>query len=309
MQGNEKKSLLIKKILFLLTVWLIATCGFAGEFMIAEGGRTAVIRVDDKDWPGVIRAARDLGDDVRKVTGIASPVLIGNKSVMGNIIVGTIGKSRLIDRLVSKKKIDVSEINGQWESYLIDVVDGCLVIAGSDKRGTIYGIYEISRQIGVSPWHFWADVPTKHRERLYYTAGRAVQPSPKVKYRGIFTNDEWPSFGGWCNQRFGGVNSKMYATMFELLLRLKANYLWPAMWASSFNEDDPESPRLADEYGIVMGTSHHEPMMRAHKEYTRRREEVGAWDYASNKKRMACRRAYGRTWQYFHRVFRKRTLC
>lgn len=276
----------MKKILFLLTAWLIAVCGFAGEFMIAEGGRTAVIRVDDKDWPGVIRAARDLGDDVRKVTGTASPVLIGNKSAMGNIIVGTIGKSRLIDRLVSKKKIDVSEIKGQWESYLIDVVDGCLVIAGSDKRGTIYGIYEISRQIGVSPWYFWADVPTKHRERLYYTAGRTVQPSPKVKYRGIFINDEWPSFGGWCNQRFGGVNSKMYATMFELLLRLKANYLWPAMWASAFNEDDPESPRLADEYGIVMGTSHHEPMMRAHKEYTRRREEVGAWDYASNKEKI-----------------------
>ncbi len=109
-----------------------------------------------------------------------------------------------------------------------------------------------------------------------------MTPAPKVKYRGIFINDEWPSFGGWCVNSFGGVNSKAYAHMFELLLRLKANYLWPAMWDTAFNEDDPECPRLADEYGIVMGTSHHEPMMRAHKEYTRRRDSIGAWDYASN---------------------------
>lgn len=94
------------------------------------------------------------------------------------------------------------------------------------------------------------------------------------------------SFGGWATNCFGGVNSKMYATLFELLLRLKANYLWPAMWASAFNEDDPESPAVADRYGIVMGTSHHEPMMRAHKEYTRRREEVGPWDYTVNKGRL-----------------------
>ena len=110
--------------------------------------------------------------------------------------------------------------------------------------------------------------------------------SPKVKYRGIFINDEWPSFGNWATEKFGGVNSKMYVHLFELLLRLKANYLWPAMWASAFNEDDPMNPILADEYGIVMGTSHHEPMMRAHKEYTRRKEEVGPWDYKTNKERL-----------------------
>ena len=107
-----------------------------------------------------------------------------------------------------------------------------------------------------------------------------------MKYRGIFINDEWPSFGNWATEKFGGVNSKMYVHLFELLLRLKANYLWPAMWASAFNEDDPMNPILADEYGIVMGTSHHEPMMRAHKEYTRRKEEVGPWDYKTNKERL-----------------------
>ena len=166
------------------------------------------------------------------------------------------------------------------------MVDGHLVIAGSDKRGTIYGIYEISQRIGVSPWYWMADAPVVHHDEVYYDAGRIVQPSPKVKYRGIFINDEWPSFGTWCNNHFGGVNAKAYAHIFELLLRLKANYFWPAMWATAFNEDDPESPRLADEMGIVMGTSHHEPMMRAHKEYTSRREEVGPWDYATNKERV-----------------------
>jgi hypothetical protein len=180
----------------------------------------------------------------------------------------------------------VSKVRGQWESYLIDLVDDNLVIAGSDKRGTIYGIYEISKQIGVSPWYWWADVPVRHQDNLYYTAGRVVQPSPKVKYRGIFINDEWPSFGGWTKEKFGGQNSKAYTHMFELLLRLKANYLWPAMWDSKFNEDDPLNPLLADEYGIVMGTSHHEPMMRAHKEYTNRRNEVGPWDYSVNKERL-----------------------
>jgi len=256
-------------------------------FCIADNGATATIVVDGDDWKGVIRAARDLGDDVRKVTGVSSEVMLERKVMQkGNILVGTIGKSRLIDNLIKKNRLDVSDVRGQWESYLIDVVDGNLVIAGSDKRGTIYGIYEISRKIGVSPWYWWADVPVVHQDSLYYTLGRVVQPSPKVKYRGIFINDEWPSFGGWANKHFGGINSKMYAHMFELLLRLKANYLWPAMWDSRFNEDDPESPRLADEYGIVMGTSHHEPMMRAHKEYVLRKTEIGPWDYAVNKTRI-----------------------
>ena len=264
------------------------------RFCIAQDGKTAPILVDTNDWKGVIRAAQDLGDDVRKVTGTPSEVvetsqlltLNSQLSTVNSILVGTIGKSKLIDQLIKQKKIDVKQVRGQWESYLIDVVDGHLVIAGSDKRGTIYGIYEISQRIGVSPWYWMADAPVPHHDEIYYDAGRIVQPSPKVKYRGIFINDEWPSFGTWCNNHFGGVNAKAYAHIFELLLRLKANYFWPAMWATAFNEDDPESPRLADEMGIVMGTSHHEPMMRAHKEYTSRREEVGPWDYATNKERV-----------------------
>ena len=270
-------------------------------FCIAKDGKTATIVVDDNDWKGVIRAAKDLSDDVRKVTGreapLLSPQLGGSPKAQqllsqsgeagrGLIIVGTIGKSRLIDGLVKQKKLEVKEVKGQWESFVIDVVDGNLVVAGSDKRGTIYGIYTISEKIGVSPWYWWADVPVKHQDEVCWEDGRMVQPSPKVKYRGIFINDEWPSFGTWCEKHFGGVNSKAYEKIFELLLRLKANYFWPAMWATAFNEDDSESPRLADEMGIVMGTSHHEPMMRSHQEYLRRKEQVGPWDYATNKERI-----------------------
>ncbi|MBR6852654.1 MAG: glycosyl hydrolase 115 family protein [Prevotella sp.] len=266
----------------------IVMSAMAQRFPIITNHKVASIIVDKNDWKGVIRAANDLGDDVRKVSGTAAPVVESAAATQksGTIIAGTIGKSRAIDRLIKQKKIDVNKVRGQWESYLIDVVDGNLVIAGSDKRGTIYGIYEISQRIGVSPWYYMADAPVKHQDEVWYDGGRIVQPSPKVKYRGIFINDEWPSFGGWCTNKFGAVNSKAYAHIFELLLRLKANYFWPAMWATDFNEDDPESPRLADEMGIVMGTSHHEPMMRSHQEYLRRKEQVGPWDYASNKERV-----------------------
>lgn len=252
-------------------------------FSIVANGKSASIYVDDSDWKGVIRAANDLADDVRKVSGIKSEVV--EKTAYpskGVILIGTIGKSKIIDQLIADKKIDVSEIKGQWESFVIQTVDGNLIVAGSDKRGTIYGIYDISEKIGVSPWYFWADVPAKKSNQLYVKAGRYVQESPKVKYRGIFINDESPSFTGWANAKFGGVNSKMYVNMFELLLRLKANYMWPAMWGNAFNEDDPMSPALADEYGIVMGTSHHEPMMRSQKEYTKRKQEIGPWDFVSN---------------------------
>jgi len=264
---------------------------------IAKDGKTATIILDVDDWKGVIRAAYNLSDDVRKVTGVASQVDLHSSNTFGllpherknlpsSILIGTIGKSHIIDNLIKQNKLNVEEVKGQWESYLIDVVDGALVIAGSDKRGTIYGIYEISKHIGVSPWYWMADAPVMQKTELWYNLGRVIQPSPKVKYRGIFINDEWPSFGTWCTNHFGGVNAKAYEHIFELLLRLKANYFWPAMWATAFNEDDPEAPRLADEMGIVMGTSHHEPMMRSHQEYLHRKDEVGPWDYASNKKRI-----------------------
>ena len=252
-------------------------------FPIVANGKTAAIYIDTADWKGVRRAANDLGKDVGKVTGKTSVIIEkGSLPTKGAILVGTIGRSKHIDQLIANKKIDVSEIKGHWESYMIQTVDGNLVVVGSDKRGTIYGIYDISEKIGVSPWYFWADVPVKKSNELFVKPGRYIQESPKVKYRGIFINDESPSFTGWCNAKFGGVNSKMYANMFELLLRLKSNFLWPAMWGNAFNEDDPMSPVIADEYGIVMGTSHHEPMMRAQKEYTNRKQNIGPWDFVTN---------------------------
>lgn len=235
------------------------------------GGKDTIL-YDVADWEGVKIAVRNLRADLKAVTG----------SDCAPVVVGTVGKSKF----AKKYKKLVKQLEGKWEQYIITTDGNRLVILGSDKRGTIYGIYELSRQIGVSPWYWWADAPIAKHENIYVRRGDYTDGEPKVKYRGIFINDEWPSFGGWATANFGGVNSKMYAHMFELLLRLKANYLWPAMWDSAFNEDDPLSPKVADEMGIVMGTSHHEPMMRAHKEYTRRREEVGAWDYAKNPERI-----------------------
>jgi len=255
-------------------------------FCIAEKGQTAAIVVSEEDHSAVIRAAKDLGEDVKRVTGTASPVETDGKIRPGAILVGTVGESPLIDALVEENKLNVDAIRGKWESYLIQVGRDSLVIAGSDKRGTIYGIYELSKRMGVSPWYWWADVPVAHSEALYASPGIYVQDPPKVKYRGIFINDEEPSFGNWARENYGGINSKMYAHMFELILRLKGNYLWPAMWGKAFNEDDPLNPVVADEYGVVMGTSHHEPLMRNQEEWTKRSRELGEWNYRKNTENM-----------------------
>ena len=248
----------------------------------------APLVVDSKDYAGVVRAVGDLQKDIERVTSRTATIAQNGKTLGSNvIIIGTIGKSELIDRLVRARKLDVTPIAGKWESFLIQVVqkpfsgvDTALVIAGSDKRGTIFGIYDLSDEIGVSPWYWWADVPIPHRDTLSVKPGRYLQGPPAVKYRGIFLNDEAPSLTGWVNAKFGNYNHEFYTKVFELLLRLKANYLWPAMWNNAFNEDDPQNSVLADEYGIVMGTSHHEPMLRAQQEW--KRHGRGPWDYSRN---------------------------
>ncbi len=249
-----------------------------GSFAIEQGRTAASIRVDTDDYAGVVRAANDLQTDIMRVTGVAPAVFHGGKRTGPDVIfVGTIGKSQFIDRLIHDGKIDAAQIAGQWESYIIQVVTNPLpgvkrglIIAGSDKRGTIYGVYDLSEQMGVSPWYWWADVPVEHKDALYVKAGKHVQGPPVVKYRGIFINDEAPALTGLVREKFGGYNHTFYTNVFELLLRLKADYLWPAMWNNCFSEDDPLNPKLADEYGIVMGTSHVEPMMRADKEWNRK---------------------------------------
>jgi hypothetical protein len=278
----------------------ILTKAAPGAFPIVEGKTAAAIYVDTADWPGVARAAADLQADIARVTGI-TPALAHTAG--GNpIVIGTIGKSALVDQLIREKKIDVTGVAGKWESFVIQVVSqplpgvaSALVIAGSDKRGSIYGIYDVSEQIGVSPWYFWADVPVVHKDALFVKAGRYVEGEPAVKYRGIFLNDEAPALSGWVREKYGmapvtnnpakppdvvNMNHEFYSKVFELILRLKGNYLWPAMWNNAFNEDDPLNPKTADEFGIVMGNSHHEPMLRAQKEWMR--HGAGPWDYSKN---------------------------
>jgi hypothetical protein len=270
----------------------VTTSAAGGDFVLAANGHAARLMVSDNDWPGVLRAVGDLSGDVMRVTGQYAPV-VENGVPAGDevVLIGTIGRSRLIDALIRNHKLDVSGIAGKWESAVTTVLEHpmkgvrrALVIAGADKRGTIYGIYDLSEQIGVSPWYWWADVRVPHADALYVEPGRYVQPVPAVKYRGIFFNDEAPALSGWTKERFGGMNHEFYTKVFELLLRLKANFLWPAMWNNAFATDDPLNPKLADEYGIVMGTSHEEPMMRAEKEWTAGHH--GPWDYPTNQQQI-----------------------
>ena len=282
----------------------ISTEKAKGDFTLSSNGKSAPLYISTEDYPGVIRALRDLQTDIKKVTN-AEPQLSIDSMPEGKevVIIGTLGKSPVIDQLVKNKKLDVKNISGEWESYLIQVVDKpldgidrALIITGSDKRGTIYGIYDLSRLIGVSPWYWWADVPVEHKDNLYIKPERYEQGPPSVKYRGIFLNDEYPDLTNWVIDKYGFVTPQkyppipegvanydhvFYAKLFELLLRIRGNYLWPAMWNNAFNEDDPENPKLADMYGIVMGTSHQEPMMRAQKEWDRRYlKTLGPWNYA-----------------------------
>ena len=260
-------------------------------FTLSENGSTCPILCSNADFEGVLLAANKLRSDFSKVTGHA-PDILTDAEELGNelrpvIIVGTIGKSPLIDGMIQKGKLDVSGILGKWESSLTSVLKNplpgigeALVIAGSDKRGTIYGIYELASQIGVSPWHYWADVTPARQESLYALRGSYVLGEPAVKYRGIFINDEAPALAGWVHENFGAFNHEFYEHVFELILRMKGNYLWPAMWGRAFYDDDPENARLADAYGVVIGTTHHEPLMRAHVEWSR--YGSGPWDYRKN---------------------------
>jgi hypothetical protein len=262
-------------------------------FYLGNSKETAPLLIDSNDFPGVIRAYKDLQADIFKVVGNKPLLVINIVPVSNNVIIaGTLGNSKLIDRLVDNNIIDEKELTGKWEKFIIKTVkkpfpgiDNALIIVGSDKRGTIYGIYDLSKQIGVSPWYWWADVPAKKKDEIYIIPGTYTNGEPAVKYRGIFINDESPAFRNWAIEKFGGINHKCYEKIFELLLRNNANFLWPSMWLPTmFNVDDPLNPKVADEYGIVMSTSHHEPMMRAHNEWYR--YNGGAWNYETNKEKL-----------------------
>ncbi|QJR11209.1 hypothetical protein DSM104443_02282 [Usitatibacter rugosus] len=265
-----------------------------GAVAIANGDYVATLVTDSGEDQGVVRAAQGLASDIQRLTGQNPGVMRGAKAFgPGAILIGTLGKSGFIDGLAQSGAIDVSAIRGQWEGFVIQVITSpwndrqpMIVIAGSDRRGTIYGIYTLAEQMGISPWAWWADVPVTPRKQIFVPAGTRVQDKPVVKYRGIFLNDEAPALTGWTREKFGGYNHKFYERVFELILRLRGNYLWPAMWPpTAFFADDPENGRLADEYGIVMATSHHEPMMRAHAEWHRGGDK-GPWNYDTNSERL-----------------------
>lgn len=252
-----------------------------GDLLI-NGNDKVEIYMDANDCRGVSYAANALVKDIRNVSGSQATITSNRKAT---ILVGTIGHSAAIDQLVKQKRINGNLLKGKREKFIITVVDNQLVIAGSDRRGTIYGIYELSQQMGVSPWYDWADVPVEHHDSIFVNRGTYTDGEPAVRYRGIFLNDEAPCLTSWVKNTYGTEygDHRFYQRVFELVLRLRGNMMWPAMWGWAFYADDAENEKTADEMGVVMSTSHHEPMARNHQEYARNRQGWGPWNYQKNK--------------------------
>ena len=252
-----------------------------GDLLI-NGNDKVEIYMDANDCRGVSYAANALVKDIRNVSGSQATITSNRKAT---ILVGTIGHSAAIDQLVKQKRINGNLLKGKREKFIITVVDNQLIIAGSDRRGSIYGIYELSQQMGVSPWYDWADVPVEHHDSIFVNRGTYTDGEPAVRYRGIFLNDEAPCLTSWVKNTYGTGygDHRFYQRVFELVLRLRGNMMWPAMWGWAFYADDPENEKTADEMGVVMSTSHHEPMARNHQEYARNRKGWGPWNYQKNK--------------------------
>ena len=264
-----------------------------GGLLIVSQGNAPTISVDANEYKGVSIAVNNLCNDIFNVSGVKPQV----NQQGGKIVVGTIDKSQYIKDLIKRQKLDGSQLQGKCEKYILTTIDGTVIIAGSDMRGTIYGIYELSKQIGVSPWYWWADIAIEKHDKIYIKKGSFTDGEPAVRYRGIFLNDEAPCLSNWVKEKFPdsecpsanpdlakGMNHNFYSKVFELLLRLKANYMWPAMWGNAFYADDNLNSKTASEMGIIMGTSHHEPMARNHQEWARNRKANGPWDYEKNQK-------------------------
>lgn len=276
------------------------------DYVLVSAGKSQqlVLDAEGEDYKGLKLVAECFQKDVKMVSDAHLEIVTDASKTTGiPIIAGSIGENQLIDTMIENGKLDVSKIKDKWETYKIEFVQNpvegveeALVIVGSDKRGTIYGIFHISELMGVSPWVYWADVAPEKKDTITLNSKTLCVTSeePSVKYRGIFLNDEEPALGSWANNFFkkskgGKFNEYFYENVFQLILRLKGNYLWPAMWSSAFSTDGVEMPEasaeLADAYGIVMGTSHHEPMMKAHQEWSNRKSNYGngEWNYYTNK--------------------------
>ena len=238
----------------------------------------ATIGYSQQEYEGVVIAIRNLQTDMERVLGRKPAVTDGTP----DILIGTVGRNKDVDRL------KLADLKGRREKFVITTVGSQLVIAGSDRRGTIYGIYELCRQLGVSPWNWWADFPVEKHSEAYVRRGTYTDGEPAVEFRGLFLNDEAPCLTSWVKNTFGTNygDHRFYEKVFELILRLKGNMLWPAMWGWAFYADDPENGKTADRMGVIMGTSHHEPMARNHQEYARHRRDWGPWDYRKNQQNL-----------------------
>ena len=278
----------MKKLLLIIIAVLLSVIVHAAEsFVLFQPSADALplqgatIGFSAQEHACVQRAAASLQADFERVTGVRPAT-----SDEPTILIGTVGVNKQIDQWV--KQGVLRDLKGKTEKYILKTIGNQLVIAGSDKRGTVFGIYELSQQIGVSPWYWWADVPVAKHTDLYIKKGEYTDGEPQVRYRGLFLNDEAPCLTTWVKNTFGTNygDHRFYEKVFELILRLKGNFLWPAMWGWAFYADDPENLKTADAMGIIMGTSHHEPMARNHQEYARHRKEWGPWNYQKNKENL-----------------------
>lgn len=294
MKLNNIKRTFLASAALLTTISMSAADRFVnfkqGDLLLNANNRVEIY-MDTNDCKGVSYAAHALLKDIKSVSG-ATATLTSDAGLLKKadtarpaILVGTIGHSAAIDQLVKQKRINGNLLKGKREKFIITLIDGQLVIAGSDRRGTIYGIYELSQQMGVSPWYDWADVPVEHHDSIFVNKGIYTDGEPVVRYRGIFLNDEAPCLTSWVKNTYGTGygDHRFYQRVFELVLRLRGNMMWPAMWGWAFYADDPENEKTADEMGVVMSTSHHEPMARNHQEYARNRKGWGPWNYQKNK--------------------------
>lgn len=294
MKLNNIKRTFLASAALLTTISMSAADRFVnfkqGDLLLNANNRVEIY-MDTNDCKGVSYAAHALLKDIKSVSG-ATATLTSDAGFLKKadtarpaILVGTIGHSAAIDQLVKQKRINGNLLKGKREKFIITLIDGQLVIAGSDRRGTIYGIYELSQQMGVSPWYDWADVPVEHHDSIFVNKGIYTDGEPAVRYRGIFLNDEAPCLTSWVKNTYGTGygDHRFYKRVFELVLRLRGNMMWPAMWGWAFYADDPENEKTADEMGVVMSTSHHEPMARNHQEYARNRKGWGPWNYQKNK--------------------------
>lgn len=294
MKLNNIKRTFLASAALLSTISMSAADRFVnfkqGDLLLNANNRVEIY-MDTNDCKGVSYAAHALLKDIKSVSDATATLtsdagfLKKADTVRPAIIVGTIGHSAAIDQLVKQKRINGNLLKGKREKFIITLIDGQLVIAGSDRRGTIYGIYELSQQMGVSPWYDWADVPVEHHDSIFVNKGIYTDGEPAVRYRGIFLNDEAPCLTSWVKNTYGTGygDHRFYQRVFELVLRLRGNMMWPAMWGWAFYADDTENEKTADEMGVVMSTSHHEPMARNHQEYARNRKGWGPWNYQKNK--------------------------